>query len=344
MNGMTERKHLEFITLLYGMAALLVVFGHSHPLHTTYPNLLEELTHFIYLFHMSIFFFVSGVLIAYTDIDRKVIPWWVKKARKLLLPYVVLTLLAWLPKALLGTYMNDNMSFSFRNIVRILLIPREGIWGHFWFVPVYLLLSLMCACIWKMIKNCGKLSNLFRGGVFLTAVVLNIFPVHVKWFGIEDMTQRLLYVVLGMYLSEYLVVMADKDSESRISENLGWYIGAIAAFLVSVVLFPYSDNVIIDRIICILMLYAIVITSIFLQRFPMDRVKYVGDRAFTIYIYSWPIQVVMEMLIVVALKLKWYVSYPVMFIGGLTVPMVLYEIYKKKMKRNWFLDGMIGIK
>ncbi len=150
-----KRKELDFITVLYGLAVLLVLFGHSHPLHADYPQWLEEVIGFIYVFHMPLFFFILGVLIAYTAEGRDIGKWWGKKAYGLIAPYLVLTLFAWLPKCILGAYMNDNMEISVHNLVRIILIPREGIWGHFWFIPVYLVLALVCAILYKHLT--GKL-------------------------------------------------------------------------------------------------------------------------------------------------------------------------------------------
>ena len=144
-----KEKYLPFITVIYGIAVILVVFGHSHPLHIASPAFMNQITKFIYTFHMPLFFLVSGILIAYTAEGRNIKQWWIKKVIKLGVPYVVLSVLAWFPKILLSEYMNDNMEVTIQNIVRIFFIPRENIWGHFWFIPVYLIISLLCAMLWR---------------------------------------------------------------------------------------------------------------------------------------------------------------------------------------------------
>lgn len=147
------KEKLDFITVLYGLAVLLVLFGHSHPLHTNWPLYMQEATAFVYKFHMPLFFFIAGILIAYTANGRDIWSWWKKKATKLIIPYVILTFIAWIPKCILGSYMTDNMEVSLSNFVRILLIPREGIWGHFWFIPTYLIITLLCAYVYKITKD-----------------------------------------------------------------------------------------------------------------------------------------------------------------------------------------------
>ena len=129
-------KKLEFITILYGIAPILVILGHSHPLHCAYPWWLGQVTAFIYIFHMPLFFIIAGILLDYTSGKVSVIEWWLSKVKKLIVPYVALTAIAWMPKVMLGRYMNDNMEMSGLNFIKILLAPRAGIWGHFWFIPV----------------------------------------------------------------------------------------------------------------------------------------------------------------------------------------------------------------
>lgn len=160
MGRLSEK--LDYITILYGLAVILVIFGHSHPLHVEYPIFLEKIIGFIYLFHMPLFFFISGILVVYTDSNRNIYEWWMKKAGKLMFPYIFLTILAWGPKTILGSYMKDNMEVSISNFIRIIFIPRENVWGHFWYIPVYLILMLLAASAWKYHKN--RPNKIFLGG------------------------------------------------------------------------------------------------------------------------------------------------------------------------------------
>lgn len=151
MKPMTESKRYPFITIAYGLAAMLVVFGHSHPLHIEYPG---KVVTFLYEWHMPLFFFIAGILIAHTAGRRDSINrWWLKKAKKLLLPYVLLTLVAYVPKVMLGAWMNDDMTFSAWNIVKIIFAPRAGVWGHFWFIPAYLILAYVGAWIVRLMST-----------------------------------------------------------------------------------------------------------------------------------------------------------------------------------------------
>ncbi len=150
-----KKKRLDFITILYGVASILVVFGHSHPLHCGYPDWMRQVIVFIYTFHMALFFLIAGILLDYTLSGNSVFAWWARKGKKLIIPYIILTVIAWVPKVMLGSLMNDNMEVSTYNFIKILFVPRSGIWGHFWFIPVYLLLMFGCGYLWIHIKNCS---------------------------------------------------------------------------------------------------------------------------------------------------------------------------------------------
>lgn len=330
-----DRQEVTHITILYGLATMLVVFGHSHPLHAEYPEVLARLTGFVYTFHMPLFFCISGVLIVHTANGRNIWTWWKNKARKLAMPYIVLTLAAWIPKTMLGSYMNDDMEISIINAMRIIFVPRNGIWGHFWFIPVYLIQALIAACFWKglgKVKS-GWIKICVWGGTLIIATLFSVCPAQVKWFGGEDICKNFVYVLLGMYLSE--AVVAKRIFNIKM--------GALA-FVVSAVAYYLCDSEIVEWIISFAMIYMAVSLSIELSWYGCRWIKYIGEHAFTIYIYSWPVQAVAEMGLVVVLKLEWSVSYLVMFVAGLAGPLLIYELYTRKMRRNTFLDAMIGVK
>lgn len=329
-----KKGNQEFITILYGLAVVLLILGHSHPLHVEYPAYMHAITDFIYAFHMPLFFFIAGLLIAYSADGRNVWQWWKKKARKLLIPYVVLTLVAWIPKTILGSYMTDNMQVSLLNIIRILLIPREGVWGHFWFIPVYLILSLLCAAFYKFLMDKAPW-NKFAGGGLIIGIMLSLNPIPTRWFGIRDLSIEFIYVVLGMICSNRII-----SNKERICK---WYLMLLGTAL-AVFVFVMVDNRIASKVVSVLMLYMILSLSILLSKRSVKQIKMIGKHAFTIYIYSWPIQAVVEFVLAIILKFSWYLIYPCMFITGLLGPLILYELYIRFLPGNGFLDAMLGAK
>ena len=92
------KLRLREIDMLYALGTLLVILGHSHPNDwSTFPGKWIE---FIYTFHMPLFFLIAGYLFAYSDSMSRLgyFKWLKEKALRLLTPYVILTLVTFVPK------------------------------------------------------------------------------------------------------------------------------------------------------------------------------------------------------------------------------------------------------
>ena len=96
-----------FISCMQTIGILLVVMGHSFYLHGDHP-----LCMWIYSFHMPLFFFISGFLFAQSLLKRGMeiqeVSFWGRhglffsKFRRLLVPYLLISSLVYLPKVMLS--------------------------------------------------------------------------------------------------------------------------------------------------------------------------------------------------------------------------------------------------
>ncbi len=139
------KRYLSEILFIQMVATYLVIFGHSYPFTIDIPAWLDQVLLFIYSFHMPLFVWVSGYLLVYTQqIDRYSASCFVRKRfLKLLIPYFVLSLIAILPKYALQPFLNDTVSLDCYSLLRIFFVPRENVWGHFWFLPMIFALGVM---------------------------------------------------------------------------------------------------------------------------------------------------------------------------------------------------------
>ena len=169
---------------------------------------------------------------------------------------------------------------------------------------------------------------------------MNLFPIRIAWFGIEDMTICLLYVVLGMYLSKPLL-SCRLNSNVLLAGGSACLLGGIASF------FLLPENQAAKLVSCLLLMSAMLSAGTLLAKkdsWIVDALVYFGERAFTVYLYSWPIQIVLELIIVVVLKWSWQSCFVVMFFGGACGPLAIYEIYIRFIPRNKLFDLLIGAK
>ena len=123
---------------------ILVVAGHS-----TYQ--LQQSGHmpavrqWIYSFHMPLFFFISGYLLKYSNTRKGIqlsdMPALGKdgfitgKARRLLVPYVIISSVAFIPKTMMSAIALRPVDMSVWSYLGMLLYPHSNVIGYFWFLP-----------------------------------------------------------------------------------------------------------------------------------------------------------------------------------------------------------------
>lgn len=334
---MMEKKRLKEVDILYTLGTLLVVLGHSHSSdwNQLSGTLFENIIMFIYTFHMPLFFFIAGFLfldsLSFKNNGYRI--WIVNKALRLLTPYVVLSLLAMLPK-----YWLENGGFNGFStyLIQALFIPRVGVWGHFWFLPVLFLLYVLFG-LWKTLvpdnKECLGLIVLS-----VVAVILYFLPIQTNWFGWNDLKNAIVFFVSGMIIKLYLL------KKNRIMCPL-WlrFILSILGIIGSIILFiTYKDLKIITLLCGIIMIFVCwQIASIIVEN---KICRWISQNNYTIYIYSWPFQAVM-MIISDKLKLPLGITTLSMFIVGIVCPVLLIVIYTHiKGIRNYFFDLILGVK
>ncbi len=142
---LNAKTYLSEILLIQIVATCLVIFGHSYPFTVDVPLWLNQTLLFIYIFHMPLFVWISGYLLIYTQqTGRYGASGFVRKRfLKLLIPYFALSVIALLPKYVLQPFLNDSVSLDCYSLLRIFFVPRENVWGHFWFLPMIFALGVM---------------------------------------------------------------------------------------------------------------------------------------------------------------------------------------------------------
>lgn len=301
----TER--MEYISTSRIIGILLVVFGHSYPFDVHIPQYLWKIYNFIYLFHMPLFIFISGYLATRSPCAPK--EYIVKRAWRLLIPYFSLSLIAFVPKMLVQNYLSDSVEFSLAWLVRSELVPRENVWGHFWYIPVIFAFGVFFAL-------CGSALRKNKKALFLTLIfsyALLYLPNTTDWFALEDIRKNLFYYVLGVALG------CVKNAEEIVSSKY-WLLGLPVAL--GLFLSPAEPI----ALIAVLMIgfTFFVGTRVKLSRFPL--METIERYSYTIFLLSWPAQAVMEVLLNKVLHLPVYISMLGMFAAGIAVPLICVKI------------------
>ncbi len=338
MSADAKRKD---INVLYSIGAILAVFGHSHPNNWSSfaGTVFYHTIVFIYTFHMPLFFVIAGILLYNSKSIRiKSFSQFIKeKAFKLLTPYVVLSAIFLIPK---GYVEHGSLGFlSFEFIVKSFLIPRQNIWGHFWFLPTL----FIC---YFVLGGCKKLVARFDKKFFwwivlpLCAISIGFWvsPIKTNWFALKDVTENAFYMVLGMALAlceKRLVLKPNKCLMTICSIVL-------AAVSVMLYIFKYSREG--KMIISICMVLALLLFAKLIGSFLQKQFDFISKNVFVIYICSWIFQSLM-MILLEKLHCKLAVMAPMLFVIGIAAPIVIASLYKKTKKLNCkFFDLCLGVR
>lgn len=336
-----SKRNLNFINYAYAIGAILVVLGHSTPTGSSdMPLFIDNIRTFIYCFHMPLFFFIAGVLLRYTTkFKKKPYGMFIKnKVKRFLIPYFVFSAVGFFPKIFLSSLVNDEVSFSFKYLVTIVFNPRQNVWGHFWFLPTLLIIYVFSYLLLRCIEN-----KYVKFAVTVIVILMAVLPIKCDWFAINDIFKQLVYFWIGLILSDTIIDKRNKIFKCWIS---------IMCIILSVIAFVYFKNHyyygkewlsnLVSVIIGVLMIYAVMYISELLEIKNINVLDFLNGKTFTVYLFSWPCQAIVEMLTNRVLGLHWYVVMPSMFIVGMVIPLLISFVYSKFKKHPSFINLLIG--
>lgn len=337
-------KYLSEVLIIQLLATYLVILGHSYPFVTDIPGWLQKAQIFIYCFHMPLFVFISGYLLIYTSqsIKNNTKEFFRKRFLKLVVPYLALSLVAIVPKFYLQHYLNDSLNLDSESLIRVFLVPRENIWGHFWFLPMIFIQGISGFILDKLFIK----FKFRKTGWAITTVILFIlyavtFQVAITpWFSVSDLVKFSWLFSLGCYCASVCFI-----ERLRIIHPL---LIAILLFAVSLVYFSFADqwslNAFEQASIAILMILALLLLGVYLA----DRIKFnrnaIYAQTFTIFLLSWPCQTLCNVITERLLHCPYYIVMSLQFTTGIVGPMILIWIvnyFENKYNKHWisFLLG-----
>ena len=307
---MAEAKNkIEFIAAARCIGILLVVFGHSYPFDVYISPSLWKIKDFIYTFHMPLFLFLSGYLVTHNT--RPTGSYIGRRAVRLLVPYFALSIIAFVPKVLIQRFLNDSVELSVWYLIKTELIPRDNVWGHFWYIPVVFSLCCLGVLILKFMQK-----HRVAGWTVLTVSYLLLFlPRATDWFALEDLRKTSFYFVLGMVLALW-------DPDARVVSNRCW----LLTFPVAIILFRTVNTTLTNSMIACLMIGFVLHVGTLVPSYKFNLFAAIEKNSFTIFLLSWPAQAVVEVACNKLLHFPVLLTMGMMFLAGITVPLICVKI------------------
>ena len=335
---MTKERDSRIDTL-YTIGIFLVLIGHSHPNDwslfdgTFYVNIIA----FIYTFHMALFFFIAGYLLENSEsINKLGYGKWIRnKAVHLLTPYIVLSALAFFPKYYLEYHDIPDL-FTF---ITIIIKPRAGVWGHFWFIPVLFMWYVLFG-LWKSFVN-KKNRKIMTGIIFICSVILYFLPLNTDWFALADFKEACVFICTGIFVRQ-TALNKWGGVFRKIPKIRGIFIIITSVSLNLLLMQVESSCAFFDLLSALAMILACWNLAVLIK--GNSFTQWISMHNFTIYIYSWLFQSVV-MAVCGVLGLRWYITSLLMFIAGFVLPVIMIMTYEKFKKiHNYLFELILGVK
>lgn len=195
-------KQNKTINIVKGVAIFLVVFGHviqNSMIANAQDFYMNELFRVIYSFHMPLFIFISGYLIAFS-INRKSKNEILKSRIKgLLIPFISWTIIAFLIKLLITIItQNGSLILCFKDFMRDILI-----YPAIWFLYVLFILTCLFLIAIKLQEKFGNIAFI------VMYLCILIIPFN-EYFGIYYIKWFYPFYIVGYFFNKYNFKFSNK--------------------------------------------------------------------------------------------------------------------------------------
>lgn len=202
-------RHIAYLQVI---GIILVVFGHSfheYPAADASGGSQLLVYRMMYSFRMPVFMFVSGYLMLYTSFLRHTHPssgfgFIITKLRRLMLPFLFLTIVTFIPRSLFSTMADDHIALDPQSFLRSLFYPEHMVIPYFWFLQASFTLLVFCHTFILLGRRVRISHGLLLAMLLLLAVLLLVLPFSpTSFFSFHHVCRLAVYFVIGMIYCRY---------------------------------------------------------------------------------------------------------------------------------------------
>lgn len=236
-----------------------------------------------------------------------------------------------------GSFLNDTLDLNSLQIVRAFLVPREGVWGHFWFLPMIYL----CGIIGYTIDKNAKLGIEGWGGITIIAFAVSFLNNGMlAWFGINDLLYYFMFYSFGIFCCQIKVPIVNK--------YMSIFIVAVCLTISLILFFCINSNAHILHLrntliaicmICVILYFCLIIEN----HISVERNSPIAQ-TYQIFILSWPCQLIVGIVIERILHLNWMIFITTVFVAGITMPLMILKAvdFIENKSNNKILSFILG--
>lgn len=325
-------KNISFLNIY---AIILVCIGHSF---TAVESVYWH--KWIYAYHMPLFMFLSGFLLKYSTqkagmniYDIKLLGKYgyiAKRAKRLLLPYFVISSISFLPKYFLSAHALRPIELSFSSYMHMLLYPWDNVIKFFWFLPTLFIIGIITVILYKITHKLELNLPLYIPMCILFFLREHNIAEEVGFLNIAGIFSYLVYFILGCWFPKYEYAIRNK---CRLSKPIV-FICLISLY--SLLIYytswdtPYIN--IIYSTIGILFSYSL---SILYVKCGFRFLNHLRGATYSIYLFSWYPLVLSQSFLMKKIILPWEIWAIICTITQIYIPYILWKgiLYIKKTYR-----------
>ncbi|STO30825.1 Fucose 4-O-acetylase and related acetyltransferases [Fusobacterium necrogenes] len=328
-----ENKKISFLQI-FGI--ILVVLGHAENTN----GIVSNLHRWIYSFHMPLFIFISGYLLKFTTEGRigdiQLNTFVIKKIKRLIIPYFLISSLAYVPKYLLGKFALRPLELSIKDYILNMLYPWDNPIIFFWFLPTIFLIMLLTIVLYRVLKNKTKI-------ILLLSLIINIVSskfLDIRFLNINGVLNYLIFFILGVYYLEN-----ENKFDEILKRNTFVFIITFTILIINAVIILPVIKIYNIFIAGIGIIFSLSCSRIYLNS-DYSFLEHLKGKSFSIYLFSWFPQVFVRILGYQILNLSMIIVMPISLIMGIYIP-VLINLYIKNVIQKYskvkFLKYIFGL-
>ena len=217
---MKERNN--YIDILKGIGILSVVIGHAFYVTAQENEFVQMLKDFVYIYHLVIFFWISGMLYktkCIRDFFKKTLNNYKKYVLIALISYAFLPL--WYYLQVIDVYSFHEIIYQFAHII-IFQVTRGIFTGPMWFVTCLVVAQTLYYFVDRVLQN---KRILFKGGVY---TILGIIGIIMGYKGI--LTHY--YYLDRAFLVQPFLFLGNMCKKKKMSTKLSLIIAPLSAILI----------------------------------------------------------------------------------------------------------------
>lgn len=335
----SKENKIMWLSIVQGWAILLVIIGHANcftyeeaPAYPVITYGFYDFIHrFCYAFHMPLFMFVSGGLLYYSRISRgfSVKALYVDKLKRLLLPYLFITIIAFFIKGLLVSNAKRGVDMSVGGFFNALFDPNTGPMIELWFVGTLMWLMALYPVYKVALKSVW--TELILLGVTLIAFII-ADDISVKgWFSLNNVFSFSFFFVGGILFFKYSIY--------RWFERRIWL--TIAVTILFFVMLEIRASILFTSIPGILMSIGWGVTIVY--RFP-GMFSWFRDYSYQIYLLGLFPQMFVELFVWTKVHNAWLqVPYVIVSCASAIIFAIVVSKITKRFRPAW-MRWLIGLK